>query len=115
MAVLREVAQSEVSEGLEVKSLAELIASYTSIRLQPGVRSWRNVKACLSQSAMEALHKQDVSSVTTKQIVAVLDAWSPQENRTLPQICSVPCAPCSTGLSRAAKWSRTHAHCYARQ
>lgn len=77
MALLRDVSLQLPRECSPAASatptLAELIAAYARLHLEPNLRSWRNVKASLEQPAMATLRTVKITDVDKPQVLEVLD------------------------------------------
>lgn len=72
--LLRQLAESGGEPCPEPVLLSELIEQYVDLHLKPSVRTWKNVRSSLKQTAMQVLHNKPAEKVTTADVVAVLDA-----------------------------------------
>lgn len=73
MRLMREVAETEQTGKSSLLTFAEMVDSYADLYLKRNIKSWANTRAILQQEALAGYRKRRASSITKKDVVAVLD------------------------------------------
>lgn len=73
MRLMREVAETEKTGKGSLLTFAEMVDSYVDLYLKRNIRSWANTRAILQQESLADFRKRRASSITKKDVVAILD------------------------------------------